>query len=550
MSSNWVYYEILAHDIYAPKQRPDLLPIYEQGISEVTGAHLSVHNKRSIAGTNLMAMGKAELQKELMLLRSVFGTNLNIDLSNRGSIQMLIETINACLNLKSVFERNRALIKSANSKEKNGKAVFSYFNSYLLQAFDARISNIRDKVISRFVSGADLYTSVHSVIEDEFNNKIVPDAINRMLNAGVEKGVDDKYLTAYKEVLEAVNKMPNNPLTQGLKRAWGIDKLINAITKEITDNATSTGAIKGMFKKYGKNSKGKRINSQIRSLISKTYTNNASGLSLESMRDQIVAMVTRDIPNFRVGNDNIQMLGHVQGQGITGVGGKNMRPDGVVIFNANSSRVEQEIRDSNAKNRGEAVNLFNSISDYVEKFNDGFIVYENSKNYMLGKNFMRRGGFSAGEALSLREAAGMVARYVDTDDLITVLINAGAGGLSPGNTGEASTVLAQAIAYVLFDDWNSIGHISSGGQAIHILSLNGVLIPLSTFLYSLGQAIADVQGNPSSFVSVNISPTSYDTSPTYRFNHYPDHWIANVNKGLDQTKISYHFFAGISQFLP
>ena len=55
-----------------------------------------------------------------------------------------------------------------------------------------------------------------------------------MLNAQVERGVDEQYANAYAEVLRAIAAMPNNPLVIGLKQAWGINNLINELSIKIS----------------------------------------------------------------------------------------------------------------------------------------------------------------------------------------------------------------------------------------------------------------------------------------------------------------------------
>ena len=107
--------------------------------------------------------------------------------------------------------------------------------------------------------------------------------------------------------------------------------------------------------------------------------------------------------------------------------------------------------------------------------------------------------------------------------------------------------MAQAIAFALFDDWNYIGNTNSGGMSIHVMNLNGVLIPLSTFLFSLGQAIEDIEGNPSSFVTVNIQLARYDTGHDAVYGL--PYWHDAVSFGKSNTMISYHFMKNITSFL-
>jgi hypothetical protein len=46
---------------------------------------------------------------------------------------------------------------------------------------------------------------------------------------------------------------------------------------------------------------------------------------------------------------------------------------------------------------------------------------------------------------------------------------------------------------MLFDDFTTIGTVSSGANAIHIMNLNGVMFPMSVFLSLLADAIESVK---------------------------------------------------------
>lgn len=549
----WVYFQVLTHDAMTPKVRPELGQIFAEGYSAINGANgaLNYTNKVGNNGTALLNMAQAELAKEQALLSQIFGVNLNIDFSEKNAIKDLIDTFNCCLNLKSVYERNKALMISDN---KGVKGVFSYFNTYLLQAYDQRREAIEEQVLEKFMSGADFYSSVHSILEKEFDTIIMNDAINRMLNAKTERGVNKKYQDAYKEILLAIEKFPHNPLSEGLKKAWGINSLIDDMTEEIVNNGTSKKKLKKSFNKYqikntiDKNGNKKKVrhNVPLRNLIDRKYSNHASGLSLESLEDQIIAMIVGNFPNIEIGSENFRIKGTVNAGGVSQLGYKKARADNAVYFNADGSKIDQLINEMESEERMDAVDTFNKIGHYIEGIKDGFIVYENAKNYQLGEEFS---GYSAGAAISLRNLEGVLGKFLsNVKEVSAVLVNAGSGAINDGDTGEVSKVLAQAIAFALFDDWDTIGNVSKGGQSIHVMNLGGVLVPLSAMLYSLGEAINSVQRSYTSFVTVSIAKAKYDTSYPTRFLGMKQ-WEEVYNQGLDNTKISYKFMQNIASFL-
>lgn len=558
-SVSWVFYQRLRRDALKPKKRPELMELLNEGGKIVADARSNVQTEvENRDGQILIQMAQAELYKEQAMLNQIFHANINVDLRQPGAIKDLIDTLNACLNLKSVYERNKQLITSSSGGQ---KGVFSFFSGYILKAFDKYRPAILKEIIGQFENGAMFFDSVKSVLDKYFSNNIIPEAIELMLDkAEVENGVETKYQKAYAEVISAIHAFPNGPISTGLKAAWGLNDLINNMAASIMGNTTKEDLTRA-FNKYSyepKMSKSgkmttRRRNTELRSLIKGCmgYQNEASGLSLEALRDQISSMVVNGIPNFHLSNGTFEMDGSVSGDTIKQLGYKKMRPDGAVIMGIDGTPIESWINATPGNaDRNTAIDLFNRIGHYVENIDNGFIVYTNSKNYTLNDNFARRGGYSAGTAMSLRNLESVLGKFLsDVDSVVKMLLNAGKGAISQGNTDNVSKILAEAIAYALFDDWDFIGQANKdmGGNSLHIMDLNGVLIPLSVFLFSLGEAISSVEQNPSSFARAHVTPASYDTSN--ESSYYIEQWEAAIQYGLDNTKISFHFMKDIRSFL-
>jgi hypothetical protein len=68
-------------------------------------------------------------------------------------------------------------------------------------------------------------------------------------------------------------------------------------------------------------------------------------------------------------------------------------------------------------------------------------------------------------------------------DLVTLCLQLVPGAMGDGATEEVRLALTQAIASALFDDFNAVGVKMPGAQAIHLLDLNGVLLPASFYFY-------------------------------------------------------------------
>ena len=78
------------------------------------------------------------------------------------------------------------------------------------------------------------------------------------------------------------------------------------------------------------------------------------------------------------------------------------------------------------------------------------------------------------------------------------------GAVGESEKANLQNILATDIAYLLFDDINSIGVPTTGATALHIFDLDGIYIPLSYLLWELAESIQTGLDNPHLFVKVNI----------------------------------------------
>jgi hypothetical protein len=77
---------------------------------------------------------------------------------------------------------------------------------------------------------------------------------------------------------------------------------------------------------------------------------------------------------------------------------------------------------------------------------------------------------------------------------------------------------------MLFDDFTTIGTVSTGGNAIHVMNLNGIMMPMSVFLSMLADAIESVtEDEIRKLVNVSINAPSilYPTQEAQN-NAYPN----------------------------
>ena len=79
------------------------------------------------------------------------------------------------------------------------------------------------------------------------------------------------------------------------------------------------------------------------------------------------------------------------------------------------------------------------------------------------------------------------------------------------NKADLEKAIAYNFAYLLFDDFDTIGLDTGDGSAIHIMDLNGVLIPLSFFIHLLVKALEGWVHDPINIIKVKIqTPNSIE----------------------------------------
>jgi hypothetical protein len=119
--------------------------------------------------------------------------------------------------------------------------------------------------------------------------------------------------------------------------------------------------------------------------------------------------------------------------------------------------------------------------------------------------------------------------------------------------------LAKMIANFLFDDYNAIGAgLTNSVNTLHIMNLNGILLPISSILFALADSINNVIAlSPRSIVDIRIHNTPIE------FKTQEEQWNWQLSNGKsgsgawnyqrDQahknTEISIHFMASLKSML-
>lgn len=553
----YVYYERLKST-----HIPEYINLYyraKQGFSWET--NYSNTSLRSI-GEYFHSLASGELEKEKKLLSTIFGRDFgslsyanfggNTDQKGQVFAKELIESINIALGLEKVFRRNLSII--LNSKGKKG--VFSHFDTYFKQVWEGKNKKggIAEEIANELKNALSTNPSTDlSVLAKEILDKKMPDivkeAIRRMLSAKTEIAKDNsEYQNAYERVLQALDdvnfKSQTNELINFFIKTYQLDQLSDFMAKNYENQEA--------YKNIENKEKG---NFNISTNVAQR-----AGLTLEMIENYITNLVAQGIGSGGTGDIKYSMES-------VHTGGKNVKPDNIILINANASIAKKWMEEDKFGGRQENVLAIKNLQQRLSGINDGFIIYTTAKNYTLNKRFQEvLNGYPAGKMTSLQNFNAAAWNIeINTDALITTVMQLIPGAVGEGDDDAVKTALSRAIAAALFDDFNTIGQeVNIGGSltSIHLFDLQGVLMPFSYYLQLLGDAFTSVGGfgdindeRIKQLISVDIEVPPSIMFPTqaqqnlYYIATGNNPWNAQAKDALNRSKIGFHFLAGLRTIL-
>ena len=553
----YVYYERLKST-----HIPEYINLYyraKQGFSWET--NYSNTSLRSI-GEYFHSLASGELEKEKKLLSTIFGKDFgNLSYANFGGntdqegqkfAKELIESINIALGLEKVFRRNLSIIL----KSKGKKGVFSHFDTYFKQVWEGKggkggiaeeIANELKEAI-RHNPSTDLAVLAKELLDKKMPD-IVKEAIRRMLSAKTEIAKDNsEYQNAYERVLQALDdvnfKSQTNELINFFIKTYQLDQLSDFMVKNYENQEA--------YKNIENKEKG---NFNISTNVAQR-----AGLTLEMIENYITNLVAQGIGSGGTGDIKYSMES-------VHTGGKNVKPDNIILINANASIAKKWMEEEKFGGRQENVLAIKNLQQRLSGINDGFIIYTTAKNYTLNKRFQEvLNGYPAGKMTSLQNFNAAAWNIeINTDALITTVMQLIPGAVGEGNDDAVKTALSRAIAAALFDDFNTIGQeVNIGGSltSIHLFDLQGVLMPFSYYLQLLGDAFTSVGGfgdindeRIRQLISVDIEVPPSIMFPTqaqqnlYYIATGNNPWNAQAKDALNNSRIGFHFLAGLRSIL-
>lgn len=468
----------------------------------------------------LREQAKKEREKEIALIQDFFNAPIDPELTSPRKVMEFLDVFNSFMNIQDIYERNKQLILKAEGQ----KGVFSFFPFYLKKELEDTWRDVAKTL--DITNEGQMIRGITDWLE-----RSIPRAIERMFSAELEtKRIDPSLKNVYMRLLGEIGTVQmKGSYAQQLADIYGLQDLADAIIEELRGGGIAS-------------------KSELKSIAAKcTIDYRKGGLALESLQDLIYNVIT-DVdgkhPQHAV------------------IGGKQARADNIATFNIDLTPIMERLDKGKGNlTRIEAVDLFNDIERNLDKSGRGFIVYTSDKNYTLNNGFAKKGGFAAGSDMDGNTLMGLMERTpYDGATFIGAILQ-----LAEGAVGEDisrayfEVALAQMIAYFLFDDFNAIGAgLTNGANTLHIMNLNGVLLPISTILYTLADAIEEtIVLTPRQVVSVHIKndpilfPNAEDQASWQEANQATasEAWLYQDEEALKNLEISIRFMAGLKKLL-
>lgn len=472
----------------------------------------------------LYTMARREGQKEQALLKKYFGEEIHFDPEDENFYLNLTNLINLNLQTKAIFERYRNKMMY-NSGE---ISITTHYETYFKKALNEYLDRIESTAKTLMENNEKMgFTDAVAEAYKSFLPEIVHTSVGKLLES---KDTNEKeVIQGYKEILDAFN---NNTLDSAefekqLRKIYRLDDIEEYI-KNAADKKSSTIDQNKLAIKFGK-----------------SLRYQGGGISFEYLEQMVVNHLLKS-KNLNISVDT-HHTGHF-----------NIRPDNTIVFGELGEIVEESFNKLKVgSSRADAIEAAAEISERMKNFSDGFIVYISDKTAVQNSGFKARGGFKGGEDVSLDTLGNdVLANVMDTGVLMSAIGSTIKGGLLDDDAyrERLSDVVAANMAYLLFDDVNTLGLPQPGAQTLHLFNLNSIYIPLSLLLFYLAQAFEKAESDRTELrklAAVNIKYTGEAKKKLYEPGEDSgmDKWRMQRDVAQRDIKIGFNFLRSLSEIV-
>lgn len=404
----------------------------------------------------------------------------NILFQGRSIYTRVNERIKTILNNRQ-FQKNKTYGKKGGATHENytGMApnLSALFASYLETALQVPMQKMRGKI-----NGESSAAEMQQYFDEAFEEAIMI-ASERMTqitdDVGYGTGVE------WKPIDEMLNKDPR-------AKELFMSALKNAIGNENIQSLLDTMRAQ---KKQG------ITKQQTRTLI-KQNLKNIGGRTASiggTVVENVMAMLAESINGINGGNQNLHYS--MSAEGIA----RNMvKTDTAMIFSAtkeiDTDAVMRSLNEILSSNNENILNAYERVSEFYDKWekdlDELYTVFVNSKNYGIGadgRNYVEKQEGTLEELPAFLGRTGI--SIGDAHDFLLFAYNTGEDAVRHGQREEfmqeCVNALKAAAAYLMFDDYQSIGQ--GDAKSIHMYYLSGKYIPASVVFDSMAQAAVEAK---------------------------------------------------------
>lgn len=448
-------------------------------------------------GERVHSVGIAELEKERTFLRQILPDFNFDDIEGKELIDQLNEVMHGQVQYKNALGRIKAALKPQNqSKGQLAPSASSLFSSYL----GTEISRIFSNFIRR-TTVQDPFTEWTGYFESHLNNAIDRAVQSMLEEIGTKGNINEIYGDAsqWKELGKAYKEIEgfSQQFQQMIRNKINFQGIINMFEDEAARSI------------YEKAKSGKR-NSGFRKYIDKSA-------HLKSQAGQIGGSVAEYI------NDLMEKIapksGTITDRGSTVIIPEITLADRVTVyqFSADIEFDAQTIANEISNSLIDSVSLKDSaqrLEEFYERnlrnLEHTVIIYGSDKEYQLNMNF---NGFHNGGQMPLERLPDYISDAgINANigmDFVYTAYNTLPSAIYANMRGEIETeitnILTAAAAKLLFNDWSTIGESDGGTSALHVLNLDGIIVPSSYVLINLGQAMMNAADDMHKWFKVDLN---------------------------------------------
>ena len=536
LSSGFVYYQDLKNT------HPELYDKISTSIITRLTSEDSLEYQKTRIINNIEKLLISERKKELKCLQTGFGVNIKADDSMLLDPNLginITSAFNSLLQTKEMFERHKSRInhvdKEGNISHQAKVSFANIFEQQLLNVLDKKLQTWLERIgeLIHKNSNISIESAVRSIInESEIDNAII-EALNVARVSGDWSKADQDsglqgYLEILTEILQRIKNMPNHPLMEEIKKAYGFDKLASNIIKTIN--------LQGKSKRKNVN----KIKVPRKGL---TYSHTTKG----TVAEEFAVEVIKALEGIRGGSDSIKWDVSVARTGNVG----NMKADMMIGINMNVDDIvnmftplsPQEIQKGQSV-RAHNIEEFNSINSKLQSWNaDQFLIYTNIKEYTLISDSGKFSGFLSGAPLKVANLKSLKV----SSEIIGAIVNTLKGAIGEGLQDYLNDVLADHFASFLFDDFAVIGKKQTGAQSIHMMLLSGIYVPLSVCYDALLKGFKENSTQEVFKATISQGSILYEKMPEEGWNY--EQWHKQKEEAMNTMTVTVRIISNFVNFM-